>query len=118
MTEIPLRDPPPTAPRRRLGPMADALAPHAVSPQNFMHEAYDVFESRLAGLLTVQARAPVSQTRCFLAWNGSPCLRHGGHGASIGGGGGTPVMHARHHGGSSTRHMIHPSGVPVAGVKN
>jgi hypothetical protein len=29
------------------------------------------------------AVAPVS--RCFLACNGSPCLRHCGHGASIGG---------------------------------
>eukprot|EP01047_Picozoa_sp_COSAG01_P035758 COSAG01_NODE_2761_length_7116_cov_27.151489_6_plen_131_part_00 len=27
-------------------------------------------------------------SRCFLACNGSPCLRHCGHGASIGGGGG------------------------------
>jgi hypothetical protein len=34
------------------------------------------------------AAAAVAVSRCFLACIGSPCLRHCGHGASIGGGGG------------------------------
>jgi hypothetical protein len=33
-----------------------------------------------------RAAAAAAVSRCFLACNGSPCLRHCGHGASIGGG--------------------------------
>jgi hypothetical protein len=47
-----------------------------------------------AGAPTAAPSSPVCAVSPFLAWIGSPCLRHCVHGASIGGGGGAPPRHS------------------------
>jgi hypothetical protein len=63
-------------------------------------------KEQLAVALQKKRRVSGGDVSAFLAWIGSPCLRHCVHGASIGGGGGTAGVAGAEHAAHARRRRL------------